>query len=108
MIDAKLGHSYNAQKIELVSHLQHELHLARIGLVAAMQTGRLSPADYYERFNSKLAGTFAKCEDILGKRDFEILFDATAEEASHLIEPTISLARKSSALAVAVRPGLNR
>ncbi len=89
MIDAKLGRAYDPRKIELVSRLQHELHLARIELVSAMQEGRLSRAQYHERFTSQLTGTFAKCQEILGKRDFELLFDATAEEASHLIEPTI-------------------
>jgi hypothetical protein len=57
-----------------------------------MYVGKLTPDQYFEQFNQAMAATFAECEAVLGKRDFERLFDASAEDASHLIDPEIFFA----------------
>jgi len=89
LIDHKLGHSYDPRKIERISRLQHELQIARISLGAAVENGHSTAEEFFDKFNRVTSQTFQECEGILGRHDFQALFDASPEEASHLIEPTI-------------------
>jgi hypothetical protein len=92
LFSTRLGKSYDPNKRALVSDLHHSLQIRRIALTAAMLGGKITTEQYFEEFNKEISGTFAKCEGILGKADFDKLFDTSAGEASGLIDPEIFFA----------------
>jgi hypothetical protein len=97
-INAKLGVSYDHRKVEKVTQLQHQLQLARIALGDELESGRMEADRFFTEINRKMKDVFGECEEILGKNDFERLFDANAREAAGLIDPGILLASQSRRL----------
>jgi hypothetical protein len=88
LIQERLGYSHDPEKITRVSALQHDLQVSRLVWGDALEHQKVKPREFFDRFNAQMLKTFQMCDEVLGKRDFERLFNAAPADAAHLIDPT--------------------
>lgn len=56
-----------------------------------LEGGRISRENFLRLFNDLMALTFERCQEILGKKDFERLFGGSVDQVRNVIEPSIFL-----------------
>jgi hypothetical protein len=91
LFGVQLGDEYDREKVEQVTRLHRRLQEARLYLGKELESGRISRQHFLKMFNELMALTFERCQDILGKKDFERLFGGSVDQVQHLIEPSIFL-----------------
>jgi hypothetical protein len=91
LFGAHLGDAYDRKKVNQVADLHRRLQEARLYLGRELESGRISREHFLKVFNELLTLTFERCQEILGKRDFERLFGASVDQVRNLIEPSIFL-----------------
>jgi len=91
LFGAQLGAEYNPKKVNQVTDLHRGLQEARLYLGRELATGRISREHFLKIFNELMSLTFERCQEILGKKDFERLFGGSVDQVRHLIEPSIFL-----------------
>jgi hypothetical protein len=88
---AQLGDQYDRKKVKQVTELHRRLQQARLYLGRELESGRISREHFLKVFNELMALTFERCQEILGKKDFERLFGASVDQVQNSIEPSIFL-----------------
>jgi hypothetical protein len=88
---AQLGDKYDRKKVEQVADLHRRLQEARLYLGKELESGCISQEHFLKVFDELISLTFERCQEILGKKDFERLFGGSVEQVCHLIEPSIFL-----------------
>jgi len=96
LFGAQLGAEYNPKKVNQVTDLHRGLQEARLYLGRELATGRISREHFLKIFNELMSLTFERCQEILGKKDFERLFGGSVDQVRHLIEPAIFLRSRCS------------
>ncbi len=91
LFGAQLGDAYDRKKVSQVADLHRRLQEARLYLGRELESGRISQEHFLKVFNELLTLTFERCQEILGKRDFERLFGGSVDQVRNLIEPSIFL-----------------
>ena len=91
MAEVFLGRDFNRAKLQQVENLQILLREQHASLLQRYEAQKLSPEKYVDSFNALLSDTFAKCEKILGKKDFVKLFGAPRRELGGFIDKQIFL-----------------
>lgn len=91
MTEVFLGRDYDRAKLEQVENLQILLREQQATLLRLYEAQKLSPEKYVDSVNALLANTFAKCEKILGKKDFVKLFRAPRHELGMFIDKQVFL-----------------
>lgn len=86
MADVFLGENYDRGKLDAVERLQLAIGKMQAKLSAQLDEGKLTPEQYVERFNDKLAETFGNIERILGADDFQRLFRAPRDQLGGYID----------------------
>jgi hypothetical protein len=91
LFGAQLGDEYDRKKVNQVVDLHQRLQEARLYLGRELEGGRISRENFLRLFNDLMTLTFERCQEILGKKDFERLFGGSVDQVRHLIEPSILL-----------------
>ncbi len=91
LFGAQLGTAYDRKKVSQVADLHRRLQEARLYLGRELESGRILQEHFLKVFNELLTLTFERCQEILGKRDFERLFGGSVDQVRNLIEPSIFL-----------------
>jgi hypothetical protein len=91
LFSANLGDEYDRKKVNQIAELHRRLQEARLYLGRELESGRISREHFLKVFNDLLALTFERCQEILGKKDFERLFGGSVDQVRNLIEPSIFL-----------------
>ncbi len=91
LFGVQLGDEYDRKKVQQVRRLHRRLQEARLYLGKELESGCISRQHFLKVFNELMALTFERCQDILGKKDFERLFGGSVDQVQHLIEPSIFL-----------------
>jgi len=91
LFGAHLGDAYDRKKVNQIADLHRRLQEARLYLGRELESGRISREHFLKVFNELLTLTFERCQEILGKRDFERLFGGSVDQVRNLIEPSIFL-----------------
>ena len=86
MAEAFLGKDYDSAKLEEVEDLQVNLRRQQALLLQRYESGELAPETYVDSVNDLLASTLERCEQILGRTDFEKLFGASPSELAGFID----------------------
>ncbi len=81
-----LGDDYDQAKLKQVESLQIALHKHQAVLSQRYTKDDISPGEYVNSFNALLDSTFAKCEEILGQKDFLRFFGAPRHEIGGFID----------------------
>lgn len=87
----QLGDEYDQKKVNQVRELHKRLQQTRLYLGRELESGRISREHFLKVFNELMTLTFERCQEILGKRNFERLFGGSLDKVQHLIEPSIFL-----------------
>ena len=91
LFGAHLGDAYDRKKVNQVADLHRRLQEARLYLGRELESGRIAREHFLKVFNELLTLTFERCQEILGKRDFERLFGGSVDQVRNLVEPSIFL-----------------
>ena len=91
LFGAQLGDEYDRKKVSQVVDLHQRLQEARLYLGRELEGGRISRENFLRLFNDLMALTFERCQEILGKKDFERLFGGSVNQVRNVIEPSIFL-----------------
>jgi len=91
LFGAQLGDEYDRKKVSQVVDLHQRLQEARLYLGRELEGGRISRENFLRFFNDLMALTFERCQEILGKKDFERLFGGSVDQVRNVIEPSIFL-----------------
>jgi hypothetical protein len=91
LFGAQLGDEYDRKKVNQVADLHRRLQEARVYLGRELESGRISREHFLKLFNELMTLTFERCQEILGKKDFERLFGGSVDQVRNLIEPSIFL-----------------
>ena len=91
LFGVQLGDEYDRKKVNQVAELHQRLQEARLYLGRELEGGRISREHFLKVFNELMALTFERCQEILGKRDFERLFGGSLDQVRNVIEPSIFL-----------------
>lgn len=91
MAEVFLGRDYDRAKLLQVENQQILLREQQASLLQLYEAQKLSPEKYVDSVNALLADTFAKCEKILGKKDFVKLFRAPRHEFGGFIDKQVFL-----------------
>ena len=91
LFGAQLGDEYDRKKVSQVVDLHQRLQEARLYLGRELEGGRISRENFLRLFNDLMALTFERCQEILGKKDFERLFGGSVDQVRNVIEPSIFL-----------------
>jgi hypothetical protein len=91
LFGAQLGDDYDPKKVSQVADLHRRLQEARLYLGRELESGRISREHFFKVFNELMTLTFERCQEILGKKDFERLFGGPVDQVRNLIEPSIFL-----------------
>jgi hypothetical protein len=91
LFGAQLGDEYDRKKVNQVVDLHQRLQEARLYLGRELEGARISRENFLRLFNDLVTLTFERCQEILGKKDFERLFGGSVDQVRHLIEPSIFL-----------------
>ena len=81
-----LGVDYDRQIVHQVLSLQGSLHNFQSRLYSQYELGAISPESYVQQFNEAAQAGFARCEQLLGPKDFERLFGSSLADTGGLIE----------------------
>jgi hypothetical protein len=91
LFGVQLGDEYDRKKVKQITELHRRLQEARIYLGRELECGRISREHFLKVFDELMTLTFERCQEILGKKDFERLFGGSVDRVRHLIEPSIFL-----------------
>lgn len=91
MAEVFLGRDYDRAKLQQVENLQILLREQQASLLLLYEAQKLSPEKYVDAVNALIASTFAKCEKIIGEKDFVKLFGAPRRELGGFIDKQIFL-----------------
>jgi hypothetical protein len=95
LFGTQLGDDYDRKKVNQVADLHRRLQEARLYLGRELESGRISKEHFLKVFNELMTLTFERCQEILGKKDFERLFGGPVDRVRNLIEPSIFLGLSS-------------
>lgn len=95
LFGAQLGDDYDPKKVNQVADLHRRLQEARLYLGRELESGRISREHFLKVFNELMTPTFERCQEILGKKDFERLFGGSVDRVRNLIGPSIFLGLSS-------------
>ena len=90
LFGAQLGDEYDRKKVSQVVDLHQRLQEGEVDLGRELEGGRISRENFLRLFNDLMALTFERCQEILGKKDFERLFGGSVDQVRNVIEPSIS------------------
>ena len=91
MSDVFLGEDYCKKRLSKIEELQINVHQLQIEYKHQLDHGVISPSEYVSKFNESLNDTFNKCEQILGQKDFELLFGTSRDKLGGFIDKDIFL-----------------
>jgi hypothetical protein len=91
LFSTQLGDEYDRKRVNQVTDLHRRLQEARLYLGRELESRRISKEHFLRVFNELMTLTFERCQEILGKRDFERLFGGSVDQVRHLVEPSIFL-----------------
>ena len=91
LADAFLGEDYDIGKLEKVIALQDRIFVERERLAESLSDGRISREEYLREFGERIDRIASRCEDILGRRDFEALFGVRPADMKKTIDREIFL-----------------
>ncbi len=86
MLDVFLGETYDKRKRLGIARAQKDLHRAQEKLAKEFHEGRLAAEKYADSVNLLINEAFAKCEKILGRKDFEKLLGASWAKESDFVD----------------------
>ncbi len=95
MIDAFLGADYDPARRQQIDAIQQTLDKEHAELSRRRIRGEVTDEQFVNQANSLIDNAFEKCEQVLGKDDFQRLFGEPAHEATALIDKATFLSRSS-------------
>ncbi|MGV7207797.1 hypothetical protein ACLB1G_08075 [Oxalobacteraceae bacterium A2-2] len=92
MADVYLGADFDKAKLVEIETLQVRLHAEQDALITGLESKSISPEQYVDACNKLIQDFAVRCEQVLGKADFNKLFGIERGEAGVLIDKDIFLA----------------
>jgi hypothetical protein len=91
LADAALERDYDQEKLRKVFALNDRFNAERERLAESLRVGAMTREQYLAEFAERSRRIAARCEDILGARDFEALFGIPASEAGEIVDSEVFL-----------------